>query len=90
MTCSSQYMLLIHTSLLADSCGCIMFALSNIGNSCQLDIMLIRSLLNTSTQSDGPTLSAEKICLSISHLVPEILGPKVGLIFHLNVFFNRF
>ncbi len=32
-------------------------------------------------------LSAEKIGLSVSHLVPEILGPKVGLIFHQNVFF---
>ncbi len=33
-------------------------------------------------------LSAEKIGLSLSHLVPEILGPKVGLIFHQNVLFN--
>ncbi len=32
----------------------------------------------------------KKIDLSLSHLVPEILGPKVGLIFHQNVFFNRF
>ncbi len=34
--------------------------------------------------------SAEKISLSLSHLVPEILGPKVGIIFHQNVLFNRF
>ncbi len=34
--------------------------------------------------------SAEKIGLSLSHLVPEILGPKVGVIFHQNVLFNRF
>ncbi len=27
-------------------------------------------------------LSAEKIGFSLSHLVPEILGPKVGLIFY--------
>ncbi len=31
-----------------------------------------------------------KIGLSLSHLVPEILGPKFGLIFHQNVLFNRF
>ncbi len=35
-------------------------------------------------------LSEEKIGLSLSHLVPEILGPKFGLIFHQNVLFNRF
>ncbi len=35
-------------------------------------------------------LSTEKICLSLSHLVPEILGPKFGLIFHQNIVFNRF
>ncbi len=29
-----------------------------------------------------------KICLFLSHLVSEILGPKVGLIFHQNVLFN--
>ncbi len=29
-----------------------------------------------------PPLSAEKLSLSISHLVPEILGHKGGLIFH--------
>ncbi len=34
--------------------------------------------------------TAEKIGLSLSHLVQEILGPKVGLIFYQNVFFNRF
>ncbi len=28
-----------------------------------------------------------KIGLSLSHLVPEILGPKFGLIFHQNVIF---
>ncbi len=31
-----------------------------------------------------------KIGLSLSHLVPEILGPKFGLFFHQNVLFNRF
>ncbi len=51
----------------------------------------IRSIFYTSTQSDWPPLSAEKkIGLSLSHLVPEILGPKFGLIFHQNVLFNRF
>ncbi len=34
--------------------------------------------------------SAEKIGLSLSHLVPEILAPKVGVIFHQNVLLNRF
>ncbi len=51
---------------------------------------LIRSLFYTSTQSDLLHLSAEKIGLSVSHIVPEILGPKFGLIFHQNVLFNRF
>ncbi len=32
----------------------------------------------------------KKIGLSLSHLVPEILGPKLDLMFHLNVLFNRF
>ncbi len=36
------------------------------------------------------TSFCKKICLSLSHLVPEILGPKVGLIFHHYVLFNRF
>ncbi len=27
--------------------------------------------------------------LSLSHLVPEILGPKLGLMFHQNVLFKR-
>ncbi len=51
---------------------------------------LLGSLLYTSTQSDFPPLSAEKIGLSLSHLVPEILGLTFGQIFHQNVLFNRF
>ncbi len=35
-------------------------------------------------------LTAEKFGLSLSHLVQEILEPKVGLIFHQNVLFNSF
>ncbi len=35
---------------------------------------LIGSPCYTLTQSDCPPLSAEKIGLSLSHLVPEILG----------------
>ncbi len=31
------------------------------------------------------SFSAEKIGLSLSHLVPEILGPKTGLICHQNI-----
>ncbi len=46
-------------------------------------------LFYTSTQSDWPPLSAKKIGLSLSHLVPEIQGPKVGLIFQQTVLFNR-
>ncbi len=42
----------------------------------------IGSILLAPSQSDRPPLSAEKIGLSLSHLVSEILGPKVGLIFH--------
>ncbi len=48
----------------------------------------IGSPFYTSTQSDGPLRSAESIGLSLSHLVPEILGPKFGLIVHQNVLFN--
>ncbi len=32
----------------------------------------------------------KKISLSLSHLVLEILGLKIGLIFHQNVLFNSF
>ncbi len=48
---------------------------------------LIGSLFYTSAQSDWPPISAEKIGLSLSHLVPEKLGPKVGLNIHQNVLF---
>ncbi len=49
----------------------------------------IRSLFYTSSRPNWPPLFAEKIGLTQLHLVPEILGPKLGLIFHL-VLFNRF
>ncbi len=49
----------------------------------QSDILYLNTILLT-------FLSAEKISLSLSDLVPELLGPKVGLIFHQNVLFNRF
>ncbi len=48
------------------------------------------SLFYTSNQSDWPPLSAEKIDLSLSYLVPEISEPKLGLIFHQNELFNSF
>ncbi len=38
-------------------------------------------------------LSAERnwvVSITFSHLVPEIVGPKVGLIFHQNLLFNSF
>ncbi len=38
----------------------------------------------------GPLFLQKKISLSLSHLVPEILGPKVDLFFHENVLFNSF
>ncbi len=37
-----------------------------------------------------PLFLQKKIGLSLSHLIPWILGPKCGLIFHQNVLFNRF
>ncbi len=40
----------------------------------------IGSLFYASSRSDRPLLCAEKIDLSLSHLVPEILVPKVSLI----------
>ncbi len=42
----------------------------------------IGSLFYAPTWSDCPPLSAGKVSLSLSHLVPEILGPKFGLMFH--------
>ncbi len=48
------------------------------------------SIFYTSTQSYWPSVSAEKNSLSLSHLVPEILGPKFGVIFHRIVLFNSF
>ncbi len=37
-----------------------------------------------------PPLSAEKIGMSLSHLAPEKLGPKVDVKFHQNVLINSF
>ncbi len=51
---------------------------------------IFESLFYASSRFDCPPLYAEKIGLSLSHLVPEILGPKVGLSFHQNVLFNCF
>ncbi len=42
------------------------------------------------SRSDCPPLSAEENGLALSHIVPEILGPKGGLFFHQNVLFNSF
>ncbi len=51
---------------------------------------LIQPLFYTSSQSDCLLFLWKKIGLFLSHLVPEILVPKVGLIFHYNVLFNSF
>ncbi len=48
------------------------------------------SLCYASSQSDWPPISAEKIGLSLSYLVSELLRPKVGLIVPQNLFFNSF
>ncbi len=50
----------------------------------------IGSLFYASSRSYWPPLFTEKIGLSLSHLVPEIPGPRVGLFFHQNVLFNSF
>ncbi len=50
----------------------------------------ICSLLYASNESDWPPLSAQIIGTSLSHLVSEIFGPKVGLNFHQSVLFNSF
>ncbi len=39
------------------------------------------TIFYTSAQSDWPTLFAKKFSLSLSYLVPEILGPKFGIFF---------
>ncbi len=48
------------------------------------------SLLYASSRSDHPPLSAEKISLFLSNLVPEIFVPKFVLIIHQKVLFNCF
>ncbi len=42
------------------------------------------------TRSYWPPLSAEKNSLSLSHLIPEIIWAKIGLIFHKNLSFDHF
>ncbi len=42
------------------------------------------------TRSYWPPLLAEEIGLSLSHLEPEIISPKVGLIVHKNLSFDHF
>ncbi len=42
------------------------------------------------TWSYWPPLSAKKISLFLSHFVPEIIWPKVGLFFHKNLLFDTF
>ncbi len=37
-----------------------------------------------------PLLSAENIGLSLLHLVPEIIGPKVGIFVHQHMSFDSF
>ncbi len=48
------------------------------------------SLIYASARFDWPPPSPEYISLSLSQLVPEILGPNVGLIVHQNVLFKSF
>ncbi len=43
---------------------------------------LIGSLFHASHDVIGPLFLQKKISLSLSYLVPEILGLNVGLIFH--------
>ncbi len=45
------------------------------------------AIFYASPRSDWPSLSAEKTGLSLSYLVPEILGPKVGLIVCQNIYY---
>ncbi len=47
------------------------------------------SLFYALNQSDWHPFSAQKLFPSLD-LVPEILGPKVGVMFHQNVLFNNF
>ncbi len=66
-----------------------------VGGFCGDDLVFenfdpIGFLFYASSRSDVPPLSVEIIGLSLLHLVPEILGPKVGLIFHQNVLLKQF
>ncbi len=51
---------------------------------------VIGSLFYNTSRSEWPSLSVKKNGLSLSHFVPEIFGPKVGLNFHQNVLYNSF
>ncbi len=46
----------------------------------------IGSIFYSLSRSDCPFLSAVKLGLSLSHLVPEIVRVKIGVIFYQNVF----
>ncbi len=48
------------------------------------------SSLHGPTWSHWPPLSAEKICLFLSHLVPKIIGLKIALILHQNLSSDSF
>ncbi len=51
---------------------------------------LLRFLIQLDHNLIDPLILQKKIGLSLSLLVPEILGLKDGLFFHQNVLFNRF
>ncbi len=51
---------------------------------------LIGSLFMHHHDLIDPLFLLKKIGLSLTHLIPEILGHKFGLIFYQNVLFNSF
>ncbi len=66
-----------------------------VGNFCSIDprfwhFPIPLGLFLCPTRSYWLPLSAEKISLSLSHLFPEIIWAKIGLIFHKNLSFDHF
>ncbi len=85
---------LILTWLLHKGGGALPY-LNMVGNVYSIDprfwhILNLLGLLLCPTRSYWPPLSAKIIGLSLSHLVPEIIWSKVGILFHKNQSFGHF
>ncbi len=70
--------------------------LGMVGRLCGDDPCFLRLLIQLCSYSMSqldlidPLVLQKKISLFLSHLVPEMLGPKFGQMFHQKVLFNSF